>query len=245
MKKVVVLDFDGVVWDSVDEAFEMAWRAWGDLKAPKAALRQMFRDARWQATDGRDFYVVMQALAEDPPRDLSGLPVAEFAKLREAARQSSEADAFVRRFYAHRARMRDEDFAGWMALQGPYPGIAEQIERLRDGALGVAIATTKDAPSAVRLLETIGIHGLTIYGREVSLDKADHMRAVQRQFGVPPQQIVFADDLLENLLPLAPMGIRPVLPDWGYNTPAERARARTFGVVVISLPTMAEHILGL
>ena len=28
--RVVALDFDGVVWDSVDEAFEMAWRTWNE-----------------------------------------------------------------------------------------------------------------------------------------------------------------------------------------------------------------------
>ncbi|MBM3461849.1 MAG: HAD family hydrolase [Armatimonadetes bacterium] len=139
--------------------------------------------------------------------------------------------------------MRTNDFAGWMALQRPFPGVAEQMRRIREQALGVAVATTKDAHSAERLLETVGVENVQVYGREVSLDKADHMRAISTQFKVPTSRIVFVEDLLENLLPLMPMGVLPVLADWGYNTAAERARAESLGVTVASVPTLANRVL--
>jgi phosphoglycolate phosphatase-like HAD superfamily hydrolase len=157
--------------------------------------------------------------------------------------RGEDAEAFVRAFYQHRTRMRDNDFAAWMALQRPFPGVAEEIERLRREVSAVTIATTKDAPSARRLLESIGISGVPIFGREVSLDKADHMRAMAAQYQVGTKDIVFVDDLLENLLPLRELGVRLVLAGWGYNTSAERARAAAVGVAVAPLNGLADTVL--
>lgn len=246
--RVIVLDFDGVVWDSADESFEQAWIAWeqvgGHVGMERAEANRVFDAARWQCKDGHDFYIVMTLIAQGRT-DVGDMPAAAFRQARETMGRSAEADAFVKAFYDSRERMRDGDFAYWCSLQRPFPGVVEQIDRLRREARGVAVATTKDAPSARALLAHAGIHDLPVYGREVSLDKNDHMRAIQAHYGVQGSDMAFVEDLLENLHNVAAQGIKLVLADWGYNTPAERARARAEGVAVVSLHDFAARVRGL
>lgn len=243
--RVIVLDFDGVVWDSADESFEQAWIAWEEVGGPlameRAEANRLFDAARWQCKDGHDFYIVMARLAAGDT-DVSTMPAEAFRQARETLGRSAEADAFVKAFYDSRERMRDSNFEYWCSLQRPFPGVVEQIDMLRREARGVAVATTKDAPSAQILLEHAGLRDLPVYGREVSLDKNDHMRAIQAHYGVQATDMAFVEDLLENLHNVAAQGIKLVLADWGYNTPTERERARAEGVAVVSLRDFAARV---
>ena len=250
--RVLAFDFDGVIWDSVDEAGVQARLAWEALHGPLAfdaeAYRDIFRRARWQSKDGHDFYLTVRALAQRPPVCVGDLAVEAFDALRAEMHREpaihAEAERFVQAFYASRARMRDEQLEAWLGLQRAFDGVPAIVERLRAQVRGLAIATTKDAVSARLLLESAGITGLSIYGREVSLDKADHMRAIAAEHGVETSAITFVDDLLENLLPLRSLGVDLVLADWGYNTPAEHQRARDLGVRVAALDTLEAVLLA-
>lgn len=247
--RVIVFDFDGVIWDSVDEAFEQAWIAWGQLgracpRFDKQEAQRLFREARWQCRDGHDFFIVMSLLT-DGRQDVGGLPAEAFRAMRAHLDHNEEAVRFVELFYASRSRMLTEDFGRWSALQRPYPGVIQQLALLRDESRGIAVATTKDADSARKLLTRAGIHDVPIYGREVSLDKRDHMQAVSAHFGVPTPSLAFVEDLLENLLGVAELSVRLVLADWGYNTPAERSRAQAEGVAVVSLDTLYMRLRAL
>lgn len=245
-ESAVALDFDGVVWDSVDEAFEIAWHTWTRLHAPlptpKDDMRRRFREARWQCKDGHDFYVVMHLLAASPPGDVGRMSAEAFREVRMDPEVGLDSDRFVEAFYARRAEMRDTDREAWLSLQRPYPGVVEQVKQMQATVRGVAIATTKDAESARALLELAGLGDLPIFGREVSLDKRDHMRAIARTFDIPVGRIAFVDDLLENLLPLAPLGVSLGLAGWGYNTPEEQRRAETLGIPVMALDTLARQV---
>ena len=243
--RVIVLDFDGVVWDSVGESFEQAWLAWNQLHGGVGfahdEAERIFRDARWQCKDGHDFYIVM-SLMRDGVTDIGGLSADDFRRQRETLAREDEAERFVHAFYASREHMRTHAFERWCALQRPFPGVVDQINALRAEAKGVAVATTKDAPSALALLAHAGIDGLPVYGREVSLDKNDHMRAIQAEFGVTGHDMAFVEDLLENLRNVAAQGLRLVLADWGYNTAAERDQARAEGITVVSLNDFAARM---
>ena len=247
--RAIALDFDGVVWDSVDEAFELAWRTWSDLHGipatPKEQMKLGFRRARWQCKDGHDFYLATRLLAANPPQDVGGMSAGDFRRLRGSTCATEDSSRFVKSFYELRDFMREHDREAWLALQQPFPGVTAQVARLRESARGVAIATTKDTASARTLLKMAGLDGIPVFGREVSLDKRDHMRAIARTFDVPLDHVAFVDDLLENLLPLAPLGVSLGLAGWGYNTPEERKRATDAGVPVLTLDRFADGVLAM
>ncbi len=244
--RVIVLDFDGVVWDSVDEAFEQAWNAWtllhGKPTLAYAGARERFREGRWQCRDGHDFYVLFQALVTDVTSEPGHWSADAFRAERVRFEGGAEAARFVEAFYASRSRMRDDDTERWLALQRPFPGVVEQVSELTSEARAVAVATTKDAPSATLLLEHAGVRGICVYGREVSLDKRVHLRAIGEHFGVAMADMVFVEDLLENLRGVSELGVHRVLADWGYNTASERAAALLEGVAVVSLADFADRL---
>ena len=245
---MIALDFDGVVWDSVDEAFEQAYRVWIELfgmpGTTRSTLLDEFRRARWQCRDGHDFYLVMRLLVEQSV-DAGKLASEKFRRLRAELGGQAAVEQFVTAFYNQRDAMRQHQFQEWLSLQRPFPGMVETLCAFQQQGAALAIATTKDAPSARSLLESAGLHGIPVFGRETSLNKVDHMKAIAKRFHTDTGRIVFVDDLLENLLPLRPLKVHLVLADWGYNTPGERVAAQNEGIPVASLDSFASMMMAL
>lgn len=229
---ILALDFDGVIWDSVDECYEVARRALAALgEELPGDFRQQFRDARWLVRTGDEFYPVLQLIQEQPATDFAAFDKNEFERRKAELQERSE--AFHREFYTQRARLRDQDFERWMQLQQPYPQVLEALPRLRQAFQDTVIVTTKDEGSVHRLLGSVGIE-LPVLGKEFSTDKAEQVRHLARERDVSTDQVVMVDDLVDNLLQVEPTGARLTLADWGYNTAQEQARARRRGIAVVS-----------
>lgn len=239
---ILALDFDGVIWDSVGECFVMARRAYQNLYGlPCADLEAAFRRGRWLVRTGGDFLLILQLAMADPEGDLGEFSPQRFDELRQ--QHLAECQSFVEEFYALRALSRDQHWQEWVSYQQPYPVFLKQLEVLRDQGLfqKMVICTTKDAQSARMLLQSAGLE-LPIYGRESALHKGEQIGKLCQEYGVKPQQIFFLDDLIENLEQVRPTGARCALAAWGYNTRAERERARHMGYPVIEVFSAAQDI---
>lgn len=237
---LLALDFDGVIWDSVGECYVTATRAWSTLFGPlKGEYEKAFRDARWMARTGHDFYVLLRMIQAEPGRSFLEYPKHDFLRLREE--WWDEASRYEQVFCDTRDQARDADPAAWMALQRPYPGMVEEMPRLQEAFAGVVIATTKDEASARLLLESRGLH-LPILGKEFSRDKADQIRHLAKNASLPCERVVFIDDLVENLEPVAATGASTALAKWGYNVPAEHEEARRKGYPVLDEGRVLEDV---
>ncbi|MFN8612328.1 MAG: hypothetical protein U0931_32580 [Vulcanimicrobiota bacterium] len=240
MKRVLALDFDGVIWDSVGECFVMARRVYTEMTGlPCSDLEASFRRGRWLVRTGGDFLLVLQLAMADPERDLTHFPKAEFEKLQqEKAAQMAE---FAKAFYALREQTRDHQWEEWVSFQQPYPLFLQQFPQLRELFDTIVVCTTKDTRSAQALLASAGLD-LPIYGKELALHKGDQIQALCRQHGVEPDQIFFIDDLVENLDQVRPSGAACGLAAWGYNTAAERERALAQGYTVLEVFSLAQDL---
>jgi phosphoglycolate phosphatase-like HAD superfamily hydrolase len=237
MKRVLALDFDGVIWDSVGECFVMARRVYTEMYGlPCSDLEAAFRRGRWLVRTGGDFLLILQLAMADPEGDLTGFPKAEFEKLQRE--KAAETEAFSKEFYALREKTRDENWNEWISFQQPYPLLLQQFEDLRKVFDQVVVCTTKDTRSAHALLASAGLE-LPIYGKELAVHKGDQIKALCQQHGVEPSQIFFIDDLVENLDQVRPSGVACALAAWGYNTPAERQRAVAEGYPVLEVFNLA------
>jgi phosphoglycolate phosphatase-like HAD superfamily hydrolase len=243
MKRVLALDFDGVIWDSVGECFVMARRVYTEMTGlPCSDLEAAFRRGRWLVRTGGDFLLILQLAMADPERDLTHFPKAEFEKLQHDKAQ--EMAEFSRAFYALREKTREEHWDEWVSFQQPYPQLLQQIEPLRQLFEQIVVCTTKDTKSAHALLASAGLD-LPIYGKELALHKGDQIQALCRQHGVRPTQIFFIDDLVENLDQVRPSGAACGLAAWGYNTAAERERAAAEGYPVLEVFSLAQDLKNL
>ncbi|HEY3997772.1 MAG TPA: hypothetical protein VGO93_02825 [Candidatus Xenobia bacterium] len=228
---ILALDFDGVVWDSVGESFQVASKAWAKLHGPvPVGAEAGFRAGRWLVRTGHDFYMLMRLLAEDPTQDLAHYDKARFqARL---AQRPDRADAFDKVFYAVREEERENHPEYWAALQRPFPQFMAAWPALREAFRKVAITTTKDEASVHFLLARVGIE-MPVLAKEFSREKDDQVRHLAAEQSVPLNQVILLDDLLDNLATVRRVGARAALATWGYNTPAEHQEALAAGIPLV------------
>jgi phosphoglycolate phosphatase-like HAD superfamily hydrolase len=158
-----------------------------------------------------------------------------------------ERAALVELFGATRDAWMAEDLAGWLAPNEIYPGAADAVRALM-AAHEVHVVTTKQARFTEALLrEKAGIpfpperiFSQTASGRP----KSEVLAALRAAH--PGGAAHFVEDKMSTLEKVAATpGFeewRLYLVDWGYNTPAERARAAASGgrIEVVSAARWAE-----
>jgi phosphoglycolate phosphatase-like HAD superfamily hydrolase len=261
--RLLALDFDGVVSDSAPESFVVALRtchALDDAPMPDGAraLAELrcptldavgacpayapFLDAMPLGNRAEDFGVVLRSLAE-------GAPLADQSDYdRQLARHDqSWRDTFHARFYEERARLREEDPDGWLALMAPYDAFLALLRR-RAGETRFSIATAKDGSSVRALLRAYGALDLfpepLVVDKEAGRSKVAHITLLAERAGCAFSEILFFDDKVNHLDAVGDLGVACALATWGYNGPREEARARSRGHRVCNLSDVEAQIFG-
>lgn len=237
-RRVLALDFDGVVWDSAGECFQTGWRAYQELTGKVLSDRvyeRGFIRGRPLARTGHDFYLLLRLMDENPDRDLGQMTLDEFVHERDL--HAEQAARFDRVFYLLRAHYRDHEPATWASWQQPYHEVVKVLDEWEPRFDGVALATTKDTDSANGLMASIG-RKWPVFGKEFSEHKADQIEGVAQHFKVEPQNILFIDDLLENLEQVRPTRAQMALAEWGYNLTDAKAEAARRGYRVVNVDTL-------
>jgi phosphoglycolate phosphatase-like HAD superfamily hydrolase len=254
---VLALDFDGVLCDSSREVFVVAVDAYGAREPQSALLERLiplredavggghtfrsdplylqFRDLLPLGNRAEDFGVALRAIDDRAP-------VVDQAAYDVFYREITPGwmTAFHDDFYAARARLRDSDPGGWLALHRPYEGFGDLLRR-HNGPTRPAVATAKDRLSVTLLLEALGLDDIfkpsLILDKETGVAKSRHLAVLRDRTGAEFREITFVDDKVNHLARVAELGVRPVLAGWGFNTAREHARAHELGFEVAQLET--------
>ncbi|MCE5270474.1 HAD family hydrolase [bacterium] len=255
MKKVFAFDFDGVLSESLLEAYLITWRISGAVlpelasSEPRPDLEsiQVFRDshkAHWEHFSAlvpfgnrcEDYLVIQSAVHEN--RRLA--TQAEFDGYRR--RFEPWLEAFHAEFYRERYALTAADQSRWLALNAAYPGIPEALAAL-SGRFDLAIATSKDGRSVNALLATYGVERFfrpgSLVDKSAGESKRAHLAALRGIFGVEYHDIFFIDDKVSHLIDCDGLGVRCFLAGWGYNGLAERREAAARGFQVLDVPALA------
>ncbi len=255
MAEVLALDFDGVIVDSIRETFTIAVRVFAAHNPsarlsghPMAAAGRRrpelfpftedptfcsFLDMVPLGNRAEDYAVILDAIEE-------GVAVADQSAYDKLYRQRDhgwleEAHA---QFYAGRARLREESFETWRLLQEPYEPLINLLRR-HAGRMTLAVVTARDAESVDLLVEAWGLGDLfspgLVFDKRYGINKTAHLRGLFEKLSVAPGDVTFVDDKLNHLQRVAPLGVRPVLAAWGYNTPREHRLAARAGIPVAHL----------
>jgi phosphoglycolate phosphatase-like HAD superfamily hydrolase len=260
--RVLALDFDGVICDSVRECFATAVRTYHDFVPDSRLVARIHARLGvwpWSATEidtepdfarfgelvplgnrAEDFGVALLAMDLDLP-----IPDQESYDAFHGSTEPDWLDLFHRRFYEVRSALRADSLRGWLALHFDYPEFTAVLPRLGERA-ALAVATAKDAESLDLLLDRFQLSGLFAgelrLDKETGVQKTEHLTRLAERLGVPLAAITFVDDKVNHLRKVASLGVRPVLASWGHNTERERAAARALGFEVARLDD-ADHIL--
>lgn len=228
--KLFALDFDGVICDSALETGLSAWRAarhlWPELavEIPNDLLEK-FRSVRPALETGFESILILRALLDgvSVTRLLSG-----FSEQMNAVKHQYQLDddRLKTLFGTVRDQWIDKDFAGWIANNPLYPGIADFLRQIPAEQLLIITTKQERFVSAILDVNRINVIAEQIYGLErqrsknaILCDFADQgygaIRFVEDR--LPTLQKVISEPRLNN--------IDLWLADWGYNTENDRQTA--------------------
>lgn len=223
---LVLLDFDGVICDSIGECLVTAWNGFiavgGSNGKPvarpdqvDAGKREFFQAHRWMVAPPEHYFVLLAS-----HRD--GRPLPDAAAFESAvAAYAAELPEFRRAFFAERSRYKTEARAAWLGLHRVYPHVAARMDAVAAGNPTV-IVTTKDEQSVEDVLISAGLEVPRIEGANrlgATGSKAAIVRHLLTELGADAGSTVFLDDHGGHLAGVATTGVRCRLARWGYIDP--------------------------
>lgn len=217
--RLLCLDFDGVICNSVNECMLITFNAYFGtrhalLDTLPTAYCEIFRRHRYLVRDPGEYYLLANMYQHGEYADSSS-----FGKLLH--REASACEAFKPKFFSARRTLRSGQPQAWLALHPPY---IEAVEFLKRNDVPVCIVTTKDEESVKLLLREYGVlHRVRhVYGQESLArlgGKADAIRDACRQAGVNTAEARYLDDHLQHLADVRPTGVDLWYATWGYTDP--------------------------
>jgi phosphoglycolate phosphatase-like HAD superfamily hydrolase len=254
--RALALDFDGVISDSIREAFEVALRTYARVR-PEAGLAALAARPEPESQPAlfaaflalvplgnraEDYGVALEALERG-----ASLPDQAAYDAFRAGLGPAWLRAFHGCFYEERAALAGRDRERWLASMAPYSPFAALLRR-RAGDAVLAIATAKDHRSVSELLRAHGLADLFdprwILDKEAGVSKRAHLERLAEGLGLPFKEITFLDDKVNHLESVASLGVRCALAAWGYNGARERDRARSRGFLVCRLEDAEAQLYG-
>lgn len=239
---MLILDFDGVLINSLDEVALTAYNAsTGKLVTSladlPAALVGLFQRNRYHVQSIGDGILLMN-WCRDNYRNKSKkiLNPHEYEAVISGA-AASLTDRTLR-IYEMRGQFIAKDPECWLALHQPYQPLWDHLIQRQKYAF--VILTNKNRDATLRLCRHFGlnINAVDVYSGDQGTNKVENMRQIQKRFG--DQVSGFIDDSIKNLrelqnfLNLANKMIQLLLASWGYTGPRDEKIAQEYGYPVLN-----------
>jgi phosphoglycolate phosphatase-like HAD superfamily hydrolase len=214
-RRLLVLDFDGVICDSVEEGFVSSWIAWNEGyrgrqagEAP-AAARDAFRAMRPFVRSGEDFVLIQDLIASRA----SAHSQLEFDRAWERPGIPSRA-RFKSLFYEARTRLLEKDRHAWLSMNRMYPHVSAAISRLSPDLPLYVLSTKK--PQFVR--ETLAANGISLAKGHVlySEDEPKLSMVEKLRASLGCEEAILVEDQIDAIQGNTNPRIRVYLASWGY-----------------------------
>jgi phosphoglycolate phosphatase-like HAD superfamily hydrolase len=239
---MLILDFDGVLINSLDEVVLTAYNATTgklvtSLADLPATLVGLFQRNRYHVQSIGDGILLMNwCLNNYGNRSEKILNPPEYKAVISGAALSLTDRTL--KIYEKRGQFITKDPDCWLALHHPYQPLWDHLMKRRKYAF--VILTNKNRDATLRLCRHFGsgIHAADIYSGDRGVSKVENMRQIQQRFG--DELHGFIDDSVKNLreldnhLNLRNKTIRLLLASWGYTGPRDEKIAQEYGYPVLS-----------
>ena len=241
--KLLALDFDGVICDTVHELLKSTWQVYREIwgtgdDGPPPEVAAAYVRLRPALDIGWESPILLRAIVEGvPAADLLQEFQTTWRQRILEAHRLNQAD-LAARFDAARDAWIRTDLRSWLASNHLYPGVAKRLRLILASDVRVFVLTTKEGRFAHLLLGQNGVNlpATCVWGKERARPKADLLRVLREEQGVAFGDIWFVEDRLKTLQSITQVAdLEPVvlfLATWGYNTPAERKEATADGRIV-------------
>lgn len=225
-KPWIVLDFDGVMVNSMDECRLVTWLGAHppDPSAPVSSYLVTIDPGFAARFDRiRGYARMLEHFMVAHHTDAAQVRTrAEFAELFSSI-PADQVAAFAETANAARSRFRSEEPYFWAGLHPLYPGVAQM---LRDNPGAIAVATARDEKSVRAVLDYNGLGGTVTEITSECRSKAQAVLDLCARYEIEPREIVFIDDNIENVTAVAASGARTYWAMWGHHAPEDLALSR-------------------
>jgi phosphoglycolate phosphatase-like HAD superfamily hydrolase len=240
---MLILDFDGVLIDSLDEVVLTVYNAatgqhvMSLVDLPQALIR-LFRRNRFHVQPIGDGILLMNWCLKNYRSESDRILQPEEYQV-IIGKATTPVARRSRQVYETRQEFIEHDAAGWTGLHRPFQPFWNALVERRNHP-GFAIVTNKNRAATERLCRHFGlkIPSESIYSGDDGASKVDNMQLIQHHFGAGTYY--FLDDSLKNLQELDLSVNRPkkmlipLLAAWGYIGPEDQKIARTIGYDVLT-----------
>jgi phosphoglycolate phosphatase-like HAD superfamily hydrolase len=251
--KILALDFDGVIVDSVLDSLFVGHNTYLRLygrEVKKNFGGELFTFENWEKIKrnyqkeikyyrtlrpyirGATDYGLIQKLMEEKK-------VIESQEEFDSYRNSVDFDFedYEKEFYKERERLQNVDYSAWFNLEPPYPKIIQGMKKLLEEEIKIVIATSNRRKAIMKSF-TPEYFGFTIDPKDIldkrfGEDKSEQMRHIVKFYKVNFEDIYFVDDQISHLIQTKPLGIKVILAGWSYATEAQKEEARKQDILVI------------
>jgi phosphoglycolate phosphatase-like HAD superfamily hydrolase len=212
---LLVLDFDGVICDSIEECFASSWAAYhvlyrGDAgRQVPAGAREEFARMRPFIRTGEDFPLIQELLA-------NGVTVENQAGFDAASKANGtgKMQHFRRLYYQARTTLLEEHREQWLSMNRIYPHMVRVLNLLLPSAPFFILSTKKTA-FITEVLDSAGIsmpvQRILFTEHEPKLVTVERLRA---EGGFP--EAYFVEDQIDSIRYNTNPLIKVRLAAWGY-----------------------------
>jgi len=251
--KVLAIDYDGVIVDSVMDSLFVSHNAYlrlfGSAQRKKFGgelfsfqnwpiiLKKYEKEMRYYRSlrpyiRGATDYGLIQKLMEEGKTIQNQQ---EFDQYRETVQFDFQ--NFHDAFYQERQRLQQDNFEGWLSLEPPYAEVVRGIQKFAREGVKVMIATSNRREYIAKTFYpqyyNIPVDADDILDSGFGEDKSSQMHHICDKYAVNYQDIYFVDDQLAHLEQTHNLGIHIFLAGWSYATGQQKRDARAQGIPVI------------
>lgn len=251
--KILALDFDGVIVDSVlDSLFVghntylrlygqevkknfggelFTFENWEKIKRNYQKEIKYYRTLRPYIRGATDYGLIQKLMEEKKVIESQE----EFDNYRNLV--DFDFEDYEKEFYKERERLQNIDYRAWFNLEPPYPKIIQGMKKLLEEEIKIVIATS-NRRKAITKSFTPEYFGFTIDPKDIldkrfGEDKSEQMRHIVKFYKVNFEDIYFIDDQVSHLIQTRPLGIKVILAGWSYATEAQKEEALKQDILVI------------
>jgi len=243
LKKILALDFDGVICNSIDECLLVSYYAYTntsdlsfDFSEINSNYKKQFRKYRYLVGPAHQFYYLWEIIINNN----ENIPEI-FNKINSNKKLE---EGFSNKFYTIRKELINDNYQRWIRLNPFYDDLflilKENID-LND----LYIVTSKDLISVNKLLisNSIYIDIEHIFSRELSFSKVKLFKLLNDKYQIPYNNIIFVDDKISHLIEVKSLGVHCYLSMWGYIGPESVEIANYNNISTILLSDLSDKLI--
>jgi phosphoglycolate phosphatase-like HAD superfamily hydrolase len=220
MKKILCLDFDGVICDSIQECLLTSYIAYqifinGDtvvdrnIKIPQN-IKNNFSQYRYLVQPAKQYGMLMHMLHYK-----ESISADEFAK--SCNDYSFPMNEYESLFFQVRAELISSDLSYWLNMNVVYPHVLKHWSSITK-QISTYIVTNKNYNSVRIILDyfKLDFNKDNIISKERTGSKAETLIALAKHHKIEHENVIFIDDNSQYILEILDLGIKAYLANWGY-----------------------------